>query len=111
MLRGIFLGIQSELDWLYKEGGAQHFYPEYYQDFIQPLAENLKHDPILGYKEIFTSGNEVAVVAASKAWFLWELRLSTIEHHHIGMAQIVDSHQALCMSKLSHHFFEHNCLY
>jgi len=37
------------------------------------------------------------------------LRLSTIEHHHIGMAQIENSHQALCMAQLSNHYFSQQC--
>ncbi|MCO4800268.1 MAG: prolyl aminopeptidase [Colwelliaceae bacterium] len=108
VLRGIFLATQNEYDWLYKLEGAQRFFPEYYQDFIKPLSKEDKKDPLLGYQNIFSSNNEVAIIAASKAWYLWELRLSTIEHHHIGMAQIEDSHQAICMAKLSHHYFYHN---
>lgn len=109
VLRGIFLATQQEYDWLYKKDGAQRFFPEYYQDFIKPLAPEYKDDPILGYQKIFSSNNEVAIIAASKAWYLWELRLSTIEHQHIGTAQVEDSHQALCMAQLSHHYFSNKC--
>jgi proline iminopeptidase len=109
ILRGIFLATQAEYDWLYKPKGAQQFFPEYYQDFIKPLPEEDRHDPIEGYHKTFSSENEVAIISASKAWSLWELRLSTLEHHNIGMAQIEDSHQALCMAKLSHHYFYNNC--
>jgi len=109
ILRGIFLASQKEYDWLYKKGGAEHFFPEYYQDFLRPIAFDDKDDPVLGYQKIFSSNNEVAIIAACKAWYLWELRLSTIEHHHIGMAQIEDSHQALCMAQLSNHYFSQNC--
>jgi proline iminopeptidase len=109
ILRGIFLATQKEYDWLYKTEGAESFFPEYYQDFIKPLEEKDQKNPLEGYKNIFSSDNEVAILAACKAWYLWELRLSTIEHHHIGMAQIEDNHQALCMAKLSHHYFYHHC--
>ena len=109
ILRGIFLATQKEYDWLYKTAGAQSFFPEYYQDFLKPIDINVQNNPLEGYQHIFSSENEVAIIAASKAWYLWELRLSTIEHHHIGMAQIEDSHQALCMAQLSHHYFYHQC--
>ncbi|MEW6989053.1 prolyl aminopeptidase [Colwelliaceae bacterium 6441] len=108
ILRGVFLGTQAEYDWLYKPKGAQQFFPEYYLDFLKPLKEEDKADPLKGYYHIFSADNDVAKVAASKAWYLWELRLSTIEHHHIGMAQIEDSHQALCMAQLSNHYFYHH---
>ncbi len=107
ILRGTFLASQAEYDWLYKAGGAERFFPEYYQEFLEPLAEEDKADPLQGYHAIFSSDNEVAKIAASKAWYLWELRLSTIEHHHIGAAQIEDTHQAHCMAQLSHHYFYH----
>lgn len=109
VLRGVFLGSEKEYDWLYKKGGVERFFPEYYQEFIRPLALEDKRDPVLGYQKIFASDNEVAIIAASKAWYLWELRLSTIEHHHIGMAQIEDSHQALCMAQLSNYYFSQKC--
>jgi proline iminopeptidase len=51
----------------------------------------------------------VAAIAASKAWYLWELRLSTIEHQHIEMSQVIDAHQALCMAKISSHYFVNQC--
>jgi proline iminopeptidase len=109
ILRGIFLATEKEYDWLYKTEGAENFFPEYYQDFIRPLELKDRNNPLEGYKKVFSSDNEVAIIAASKAWYLWELRLSTIEHHHIGMAQIEDGHQAICMAQLSHHYFYHGC--
>ena len=105
ILRGVFLATQKEYDWLYKIGGVERFFPDYYQDFLAPLPFGDKENPVMGYHKIFTSDNEVAIIAASKAWYLWELRLSTIEHHHIGMAQIEDSHQAFCMAQISNHYF------
>ena len=56
-----------------------------------------------------TGNNEIAAIAASKAWCLWELRLSTIEHHHIEPHHITDAHQALCMAKVSSHYFVNKC--
>ena len=61
------------------------------------------------YYETLIGKNEIAAIAASKAWCLWELRLSTIEHHHIDMSHIEDTHQALCMAKISSHYFINNC--
>lgn len=109
ILRGIFLGTQSELDWLYGDKGAALFFPEYYREFVEFLPEHRWKSVLLGYKEMLNSNNELAVIAASKSWYLWELRLSTIEHHHIDMSQVEDQHQALCMAKISNHYFSHNC--
>jgi proline iminopeptidase len=109
ILRGIFLATEAEYQWLYGSYGAQSFFPEYYQEFVGHLPGELQKFPLAGYHQVLHSSNEVAVISASKAWALWELRLSTIEHHHIGMAQVEDAHQALCMAKISSHYFTQNC--
>jgi len=109
ILRGVFLGTQIEYDWLYQPNGAARFFPEYYREFIEHLPESLRSDPLAGYYQLLTSDNEVAVISASKSWCLWELRLSTIEHHHIDKTSIQDSHQALCMAKISSHYFHNSC--
>ncbi len=105
ILRGIFLASDEEYKWLYSAQGANKFFPEYYQDFIGCLPLSEQVFPLEAYHQLLTSENEVAVISASKAWALWELRLSTIEHYHIGMAHIDDAHQALCMAKISSHYF------
>ena len=109
ILRGTFLATSSELDWLYKSGGGQCFYPEYYQNFIEHLPVSNRDNPLLGYHKLLSSDNEVAVISASKAWALWEIRLSSIEQSNIGIAQVHDAHQALCMAQVSSHYFSQNC--
>ncbi|WP_206486513.1 prolyl aminopeptidase [Thalassotalea sp. G2M2-11] len=109
ILRGVFLGTQAEYDWLYSPDGAANFYPEFYQEFLAPLDEADKHKPLQGYQHIFASDNEVAKIAASKAWYLWELRLSTIEHFQLAALHIEDTHQAHCMAELSQHYFSNQC--
>lgn len=111
ILRGIFLGNEQEYRWLYNSEGVAKFYPEYYRKFIAQLPLKDHVEPLKAYHSILTSDNEVAVIAASKAWCLWELQLSTLEHHNIGMAQVDDPHQALCMAKLSSHYFVNNCFF
>ncbi|WP_286270101.1 prolyl aminopeptidase [Thalassotalea hakodatensis] len=106
ILRGVFLATQQEYNWLYQPGGVQGFFPDYYQDFLSPLDETQKLDPIKGYGDIFASDNELAISAACKAWYLWELRLSSIEYPPLGLAHVEDFHQACCMAKISQHYFQ-----
>lgn len=108
ILRGIFLGTQAEYDWLYRPAGAQRFFPEYYNEFIEHMTEDEQCDPLAYYHKQLHSENEIAAISASKDWYLWELRLSSLEHHHIGMLQVEDAHQALCMAKISSHYFIQN---
>ena len=103
ILRGLFLGTQAEYDWLYRPAGAQHFFPEYYDDFTQGMSEDEQCDPLAYYHKELHSENDIASLAASKRWCLWELRLSSIEH--IGIPQINEAQQALCMAKISSYYF------
>jgi len=109
ILRGVFLGSKSENNWLYQRDGAAKFFPDAYRDFLQPLAEKDKLDPLSGYHQLLQSDNEVAAIAASKAWYLWELRISSLEHTHITSSYIEDKHQAWCMSLVSNHYLYYNC--
>ena len=109
ILRGMFLGTQQEFNWLYKPDGVQRFFPEYYDEFIEHIPNQEKHDPLAFYNRVLHSNNEVAALAASKAWYLWELRLSSLEHHNIDMLNVDDAHQALCMAKISSRYFSQHC--
>ncbi len=109
ILRGIFLGTDNEYRWLYNNTGAACFFPEYYQEFSQHISSVNDNHLLHSYHNVLTGNNEVAAIAASKTWCLWELRLSTIEHHHIEMHHVDDTHQALCMAKISSHYFVNQC--
>ena len=65
VLRGIFLGRQEEYDWLYKRQGAAYFFPKYYRDFVQLLADSQLDDPLMGYHELLNSENEILKIYIS----------------------------------------------
>lgn len=109
ILRGIFLGTQQEYQWLYNENGAARIFPKYYRDFIKPLTFNEQQNPLLGYQNLLTSNNELQRVAASRTWYTWESRLSSIEHSVDVLSRIDDVHQALCMAVISNHYFVNEC--
>lgn len=109
VLRGIFLGTDEEYDWLYKPSGAAKFFPEHYQDFIALLSKEQLVDPLSGYQTLLNSSNELLKASASKAWYIWESRLSSIEHSIESLSHIDDQHQAFCMSYLSNYYFVNKC--
>ncbi|TWX72984.1 prolyl aminopeptidase [Colwellia sp. C1TZA3] len=109
ILRGVFLGTTAEYNWLYSQDGAAKFFPKYYREFTEQLIDVKANNIVQGYYDVLTGANEIAAIAASKAWCLWELRLSTIEHHPVDVHHIEDSHQALCMAKISSHYFVNKC--
>lgn len=71
VLRGIFLGRQSDIDWLYKDG-ASRFFPENFDRYIGFLPEEDRMDPVSGYEKIFRNGDENIVRKAARHWACWE---------------------------------------
>jgi proline iminopeptidase len=104
ILRGIFLCRQQELNWFY-QCGASRIFPDYWEDFIKPVAPAKRGDLIHAYYEILTGNNELARMSAAKAWSLWEGRCATLRPNH-ELAQHFESSQfAMAMARIEAHYF------
>ncbi|MFT2091782.1 prolyl aminopeptidase [Paraglaciecola sp. 2405UD69-4] len=111
ILRGIFLARKEDYSWyLDKNGGAAQLFPEYYQAFLEPIQSKLGKQTIVdAYYDIFTSDNEIQKMAAIKAWFLWEARISKL-HIQINEEQLIpDVHRAISLALLECHYIKHQC--
>lgn len=71
VLRGIFLGRQEDIDWLYQVG-ASYFYPQEHERFRAPIVREEQGDLVKAYYKIFLSDNEEEKITAAKAWADWE---------------------------------------
>jgi proline iminopeptidase len=111
ILRGIFLARDQDYTWyLEGTGGAAQLFPEYYQDFLEPIRSRPEDTSIVdAYYQIFTSNNEVQKMAAVKAWCLWEARISRL-HCQFDENQLVsDVHTAISLAILECHYIKHHC--
>ena len=111
ILRGIFLAREQDYTWyLEASGGAAQLFPEYYQNFLEPINSRPKDVSIVdAYYQIFTSNNEVQKMAAVKAWCLWEARISRL-HCQFDENQLVsDVHRAISLAILECHYIKHHC--
>ncbi|PIP80350.1 MAG: prolyl aminopeptidase [Gammaproteobacteria bacterium CG22_combo_CG10-13_8_21_14_all_40_8] len=106
LLRGIFLGRQKDLDWLYQEG-ASEIYPDYWEDFIEPIPENERHDMVGAYYKLLTGDDEIARMAAAKSWSLWEGRIATLQGSHRVIEHFSSPHLALSLARIETHYFQH----
>ncbi|MEO9944487.1 MAG: prolyl aminopeptidase [Paraglaciecola sp.] len=111
ILRGIFLAREEDYSWyLDQKGGAAQLFPEYYDEFLKPVKSQLTSQSIAdAYYDIFTNENEVRKMAAIKAWFLWEARISRL-HIQINEEQLIpDVHRAISLALLECHYIKHQC--
>jgi len=107
MLRGIFLCTQREIDWFYQEGTSRLF-PDYWQDFIQPIPEQERSDILRAYYRRLSGPDEVARMSAAKAWSRWEGRTSSLLPNKEVIDHFSDPYTALSLALIECHYFVNN---
>lgn len=108
ILRGIFLGRQRDIDWLYQEG-ASRLFPDYWEDYLRPIPAAERANLVGAYYELLTGGNELARMAAAKAWSGWEAHCATLRPNLEVYEHLVDPHVALAMARIEAHYFVNKC--
>ncbi len=104
ILRGTFLCRDSDLDWFYKSG-ADHIYPDYWQEFIKPIPEAARGNLIAAYHKLLTGDNELAKMAAAKSWSLWEGKCATLRTSTDVINKFTDPHLAVSLARIETHYF------
>lgn len=112
ILRGIFLGREQDIDWLYRAGyGASQVFPDYYQDFIKPVADFSELDILQAYQLVLHSHDQTVRLNAALAWSTWESRIATLLPNEFGQGGEMDAQSALALALIEHHYFQHQCFF
>jgi proline iminopeptidase len=93
------------LAWFYSEGGASRVFPDYWRDFSEAVVRRDGENWIAAYHRVLHGENELARMAAAKAWSLWEARCSTLRPNHDVEDHLMNSHTAVSMSHIETHYF------
>lgn len=107
IVRGIFLGEQDEMDWLY-QGGAGQVFPEFWEKFRDEIPADEQHEMIHAYHRRLTSDNEFARMKAARAWSIWEARIATLIPKKSVVETFTEPHAALAISRIEAHYFVNN---
>lgn len=108
VLRGIFLCRRQDLSWFYQDGAGRLF-PDYWEQYVRPIPEQEREDFISAYYRLLTGDNEVARMAAAKAWSVWEAHCSTLRPNTHVVDHFADPHTAMAMARIEAHYFYHHC--
>src|SRR5215213_1762400 len=108
ILRGIFLCRKRDIDWFYS-GGASRLFPDYWQDFLEPIPAADRADLMQAYYRRLTGADEVQRMAAAKAWSTWEGRTATLRANSNIVEHFADSRVALSLARIESHYFVNNC--
>jgi proline iminopeptidase len=104
VVRGIFLCRDSEIHWFYQEGTSWVF-PDLWEGFLAPIPEEERNDLLHAYHRRLTGRNEIARMAAAKAWSGLEGRTITLLPNSDMQATFSDPHLALSLARIECHYF------
>ena len=105
VLRGVFLGMQRELNWFYG-GGAGQFWPEAWARFSQIIPLGEQDDLIAAYNRRLFCGNHEDEVRFARAWSSWENALATVGSN--GDGGVPPGEYARTFARLENHYFTNN---
>jgi proline iminopeptidase len=107
LLHQVFLGRQQDINWFYKHG-ASLVYPDYWEEFIAPVPENMRDAIPQYYADCLQGANELARMNAAKCWALWQARCSSLQPHLYLIDQYSDPHFALALATLESHYINNH---
>lgn len=110
ILRGIFLGRDRDVDWFYQQG-TSHLFPDFWQDYVAPVAPDKRDHMVAAYYELLTSDNEETRKQAALAWSVWEGRTANLIPNPRVMQHFGDAWNALSIARIECHYFRHHCFF
>jgi len=107
ILRGIFLCRPRDINWFYQDG-ASSLLPDYWEDYLQPIPAEEHSKLVEAYYRRLTGDDELARMAAAKAWSLWEGRASTLLPRSSVIGHFTNPYTALSLARIECHYFMHD---
>jgi proline iminopeptidase len=107
VLRGIFLCRPQEIRWFYQEG-ASRLFPDQWQHFLAPIPPEERGDLVSAYYRRLTGSDEVARMAAAKAWSIWEGTTATLRPNPGVIDHFGHPFTALSLARIECHYFMHD---
>ncbi len=104
VVRGIFLCRPHEIQWFYQQGTSRLF-PDYWQEFLAPIPEAEQGALLQAYHRRLTGEDEMARMAAAKAWSLWEGKTATLKQSESVIDHFGDPFTALSLARIECHYF------
>lgn len=110
LLRAVFLGTDSEVQWAFAECPSR-FRPELYDAFVERLPEHERADPIGAYTRRLTDPDPAVHTGAAHAWHAYERALSELQPALAGLPDLAHMQGPLPPTPimeahyLSNHFF------
>jgi proline iminopeptidase len=103
ILRGIFLGRASEIDWfLY---GMRRFFPEAWRAFASHVPESERSDLLAAFHRRLTHPDPLIHAPAARVWSGYEGSCSTLQPNVDSIKQFASDQVALGLARIEAHYF------
>jgi proline iminopeptidase len=103
ILRGVFLGRQSEIRWLFQEG-ASGIFPDFWERYLEPIPAADRGDLVAAYYRILSGPASPHRLVAAKAWSLWEASLVKLIPDPAIQEESLEADLALSLARLEAHY-------
>ena len=103
ILRGIFLGSKSEVNWFLYE--IKRFFPEAYNKFISHVPLSERGNILNWFYDQLNSQDRSTNLKAASVWAEYENSCSTLEF----VERPISGENALAISKIETHYFVNDC--
>ncbi|HUN92847.1 MAG TPA: prolyl aminopeptidase [Burkholderiaceae bacterium] len=105
ILRGVFLGRRSEVDWFF--GALRNVFPEVWQRFAEMVPEAERGDLLAAYRKRLFDPDPRVHLPYARAWSVYEGSCSTLLPNPDLVRHFSDG--ALSLARLECHYFSHDC--
>lgn len=105
VLRGIFLGRPSELDWFFH--GLAHVFPDAHTAFLEHLPAQARHDPLAAYCRLLFDPDPAIHLPAARAWSSYEGTCSTLIPAPAAVAGFARDRAVIGLARIEAHYFRH----
>ena len=102
VLRGVFLGTNSEINWFLYEMGR--FFPEAWQKFVSAVPSSERDNLLTAFYSRLTSPSKSIALQAAQAWAAYENSCATL-----AAVSRDAGDTALSLALLEAHYFTHDC--
>jgi proline iminopeptidase len=109
VLRGIFLGREREVRWLYEEGGAGRFFPDRWEEYLAPIPAGERGDLVGAYHRRLTGPDTAERAACARAWSVWEGSISRLQADEEEVRKFAEPEFSLAFARIESHYFVNRC--
>ena len=110
VLRGIFLGRRSELDWFYQNPqGAGSIFPDLWESYLAPIPPSARRTMMQAYYRRLTGSNRKVAARAARAWSVWEGATSHLRADADEIARSGHARPSIALARIECHYFVNRC--